>query len=109
MRRKYFCMSENPDFWPVRDVKTSHAIAGGFPEPLTEGPSRAPYCSVTPGFAIHGLANLPAPLTRLSLYRSDILSRPAPPSEFIECQSPRVIRSLAVGGRMAPVLPDGWR
>ena len=27
-----------------------------------------------------------------------------PPSEFIECHSPQVIRSLAVGGRMAPVL-----
>src|SRR5262249_20321836 len=50
--RKYFCVCENPDFWPVRGVKTSHAVAGGFPEPLTEGPGRAPYCSVTPGFAV---------------------------------------------------------
>jgi hypothetical protein len=38
------------------------------PKPLTERPCRAPYCSVTPGFAIHGLANSPTPLTRLSLY-----------------------------------------
>jgi len=52
-------------------------------KPQTEGPGRAPYCSVTPGFAIHGLAISPTPLTRHPTC-CDKLSRLALPSELIE-------------------------
>jgi hypothetical protein len=43
-------------------------------------------------------------LTRLSLYRSDKLSRLAPPSELIDRPSSCEIRRLAEGERPAPVL-----
>src|SRR5262245_54569870 len=47
---------------------------------------------------------LPTKLTRLSHFRSDKLSRLAPPSELIERPSSYRIRSLAEGERPAPVL-----
>src|SRR5262245_61588782 len=56
----------------------------------------------------------PVPLTRLSHYNGDKLSRLAPPSKLIKCQSPCGIRSLAEGrtlgahfaGRLAFDLPS---
>src|SRR5215510_3041250 len=66
-------------------------------------------CHPAPSLRVFGRelrrVNSLASLTRHPHYRGDKLSRLAPPSEFIECPSPRVISSLAVGGRMAPVLP----
>jgi hypothetical protein len=46
-------------------------------------------------------------MTRHPPYRSDKLSRLAPPSESIERHSPNRIKSLAAIGGMAPILP-GW-
>jgi len=44
-------------------------------------------------------------MTRHPPYRSDKLSRHAPPSESLERHSPNGIKNLATGGGMAPILP----
>jgi len=55
-------------------------------------------------FAAPQPTNSPTPLTRLSPYRGDKLSRLAPSSELIKWRPPCEIRSLAEGRRMAPIL-----
>src|SRR5262249_20211051 len=57
------------------------------------------------GFAASRPTNSPTPLTRLSPYHGDKLSRPAPSSELIKWRPPCKIRSLTEGWRMAPILP----
>jgi hypothetical protein len=46
-----------------------------------------------------------AQMTHLSPYRGDKLSRLAPSSDLIKWRPPCGIKSLAEGGRMAPILP----
>ncbi len=65
-------------------------------------PRNAPQVALTAS-KLTGSADTPLHLSQ----RQTVTSHAA--SEFIEFHSPRVIRSLAVGGRMAPVLLGGWR
>ena len=90
------CGRENSDFGAVRGVKTSHAVAGGFPEPLTEGPGRAPYCSVTPGYGCLWRDAVPTSLDTFNFqYRIDFPG-PFRPSDAAHNHSALDFACLAV-------------